>query len=151
MANLPTVIRIDRDRESAREAETYGRDVFCLNVRRTGRYATGVQLIAQNVYHRLITQPRELQDTPQWGLGLEDLIGELETNARGLEQRIVNEIGDDDRILEVDATVTRIVDGPAVRYEISVECVTALGSFELVVGVDDVTVGLLRLDFQEAA
>lgn len=131
-------------------ATSYGRDVWCDDSLRTGRYATGVRLVAQNAYHRLTT-PRGMlrggEDEANYGLDLVGLVGTAESTglAAALPGKIQNELLKDERIEEVRATVTRSQDGPAVTYEIEIEADTSEGPFELVLSVADVTVALLKL------
>jgi hypothetical protein len=72
-------------------------------------------------------------------MDLEGMIGSVATaaDAASLPGRIRSELTKDDRILSVDATVTRTVDGAAVSYDIRIECDTAEGPFALVGTADD--------------
>jgi len=135
----------------------YGRDTYCLDVLRTGRYASGATLVAQRVYHRFIT-PRYPasgsliggEDERNFGLDLAEMVGQAHTPEliNALPQRIRNEAAKDH---EVDATSVRVTvepfeDGGEYTYEITITARAAGGPFELVLGVSDVTVDLLRVD-----
>lgn len=149
---LPTPIRIEGDAAAAAAGDAYGRDVWCIESLRTGRYARGLSVVAQNAYHRLITRPGELRDAPDFGLGLEDLIGDVTPNPGILAARIKNELEEDPRILQCVALVvaSKTADGVGDVLTITIKCETDEGPFDLVVGVEGVTVELLAIEFPEA-
>jgi len=126
----------------------YGRDVWCEATVLTGRYATGLQLIAQNVIHRLST-PRGMlrggEDEANYGVDLPGMIGSIVTpgQAAALPGQIQSELLKDSRIESVESTVTESTTGPATTWTVTVRVTTALGTFAL--AVDDVTVALVGL------
>ena len=130
----------------------FGRDTWCRDSLRTGRYATGVELVAQAVYHRLITVRGTLrggEEEANYGLGLEDLVGfvgDVDLLKLTLPGRIRQELLKDERILDAAATVIASSDGPAITLTITIECSTAEGPFRLVLAVGDVTVELVGLE-----
>jgi hypothetical protein len=106
------------------------------------REATGLELVGQDAVWRLKT-PRAngilAADAPDYGLDLLEAIGSAETeaDAASLPDRIRAELMKDERILSVEATVTRTVEGPATAYDIRIRCETNEGPFELVGRADD--------------
>lgn len=115
----------------------FGTDLSSLDDVDETREVTGVELVAQDAVWRLKT-PRAMgileADSPDYGLDLLEAIGSVETegDSAALPERIRGELTKDERILTVDATVTRTVQGPATTYDIAIHCDTAEGPFDLV-------------------
>ena len=82
-----------------------------------------------------------------YGLDLLDLIGSADTDAdqASLPGRIHAELTKDERIANVDVTVTKSTAGPASAFLITIEGDTADGPFTLVLLASEVTVELLDL------
>lgn len=129
---------------------TFGRDISCTTSLRTGRYATGVRLVAEAAYRRLTT-PRGMlhgdEDEKNYGIDLLDLIGSIQTKSdeAAMPGRIAGELRKDERILAVDVTLVSRTEGPSLKWTITIEATTAAGPFSLQVGVDDVSVELLNI------
>lgn len=130
----------------------FGRDVLCVQALKTGRYATGLLLIAQNAYHRLITPRGMLPGAPDFGLDLSELIGMGDSGdvAARLPGQIRNELVKDERIEDVQVEVVRSSSAGRVTYTITVSATTALGPFELVLAASDVSVDLLGITAEVA-
>jgi hypothetical protein len=132
-------------------ALVYGQDVSCTDGLRTGRYVSEARLVAEACYRRLTT-PRGMlrggEEEQNYGLDLVELIGSTSTksDAAALPGRIKAELKKDERVETVETTVSRIVDGPAVRFEIEILVTTAAGPFTLMLSVNDVTVELLGIE-----
>ena len=125
-----------------------GRDTYCLDALRPGRWATGVQLVAQRCYRRLITPERTLrggEDEADFGLDLAGYIGR--TDARDLDSmlpvKVRNEMLKDPAVDACEVTATRTVAGGAVSWRIVVAITTTAGDVELILAASDVTVELL--------
>lgn len=135
-------------------ASNFGRDVSCVSELRSGRYATGARLVAEAVYRRLTT-PRGMlrggEAEQTYGLDLSDLIGSANTaQARlALPGQITAELKKDERIDTVAVNVVDQSDGVGTRFDITIEGVTAEGTFSLVLRVDEVTVEVLGLNAEE--
>ena len=133
-------------------AETYfGRDTSCTTELRTGRYAAGVRLVAESAYRRLTTPRGMLRggaDEAEYGIDLLDMIGSVSTakDAAALPGRISSELTKDERIETATVTVLETTEGSLKSCQIAVECITAAGTFTLQVGVDEVTIELLRIE-----
>lgn len=132
----------------------YGYDTSCLDGLRTGRFASGLQLVGEACYRRLTTPAGLLaligggDDEANYGLDLGDLIGSVSTpnTVAALPGQIESELLKDERIESVDADVTSVTSGAVTSWTISISVETATGgSFELVLGVAGVTVALLGL------
>ena len=130
----------------------YGRDVWCDASIATGRYATGLRLVAQNVLHRLTT-PRGMlrggEDESSFGIDLPGMIGAVVTRAQAaaLPGQIQNELLKDPRVTAVEATVAVANVGPATSWTIAIRVTTMEGDFTL--AADAVTVALVGLGGEE--
>jgi hypothetical protein len=73
-------------------------------------------------------------DAPDYGLDLLEAIGSAEVDGtiESLPDRVSAALTDDERISSAVVTITRKVEGPAVDYDIRIECETAEGPFTLV-------------------
>lgn len=106
------------------------------------RTVSGVELVAQDAVWRLKT-PTSMgileADAPGYGFDLLEAIGSVATadDAAALPGRIAAELKDDERILDVTATVVRTGEGPSERWDITIRCTTADGPFSLVGFVSD--------------
>jgi hypothetical protein len=131
-------------------ASQFGKDVSCTDSLRSGRYATGVRLVAEACYRRLITPRGTLrggEDEASYGLDLTTLVGK--SNPRAVEVslpgKIRSELTKDERVESVDVEVLTVVDGPSTTFVITISVTTAEGPFTLQVSVDDVTTELLGI------
>lgn len=131
-------------------ATNYGKDTSCTTSLRTGRYATGLRLVAEAAYRRLTT-PRGMlhggEEEADYGLDLTDLIGSSAPDvvAVSLPGRIASELAKDERIEGVDVDVAVQREGPATRFLITIEATTGEGPFTLQVVANEVTAELLGL------
>jgi phage baseplate assembly protein W len=135
-------------------ATNYGREMSCTDSLKTGRYVTGLRIVAEAAYRRLTTPRGMLQggeDEADYGIDLTDLIGASNPKsvAASLPGRIQNELLKDERIETVEVDIVETVEGPATALTITIECASAEGVFTLQVAVDDVTVSLLGIDTEE--
>ncbi len=126
----------------------FGRDTWCLDELKTGRWVTGPMLVAQAFYRRLRT-PRGVlrggEAEENYGLNLPGLIGASnpKTLAATLPGKILAEGKKDERIDSVEVTLVSTTVGPATTFDITIVGQTALGPFTLVVRASAVTVALL--------
>ncbi len=126
----------------------YGVDVWCDDSLRTGRYAEGLRLVAQNCVHRLTT-PRGMlrggEDEENYGMDLPGMIGSIvgASDAAALPGQIENELSKDERVQEVTATVASSTVGPAVTWTVAIQVETEAGVFSLAASA--VTVELVGL------
>lgn len=136
-------------------ATDFGRDTYCLDALRTGRYASGVLLVAQRCYHRLSTERGLLpgdEDEQDFGI---DLLAELGRVADGghvelLRAKIRGELGKEEAVDEVEAFITPSTDGPVVSYEIDIRAKTGEGPFQLVLAASAVSLALLKITAEAA-
>ena len=131
-------------------ATNFGRDISCTDSLRTGRFVSGVRLVAEAAYRRLITPRGTLrggEEEENYGFDLSSLIGSVVTasDAAALEGRIANELLKDERISTVTAVVTMTKRGPSTFFDVDVSATTAEGPFTLQLSVTDVTVELLGI------
>lgn len=133
-------------------ATDFGKDVWATDSIRSGRLVTGVTLVAQAAYRRLITPRGTLlpfygdDDDHDYGFDVAAYVGRSPKNAvAALPGLIRAELKKDDRIDEVTATVSITTDGPSTRLVISIACTTDDGPFTLVMAVADLTAELLGI------
>lgn len=128
----------------------FGYDISCTTGLKTGRFVSGVELVAQAYYRRLTTTRGTLIGGPEeqnYGLNLMSLIGSAATSsfAASLPGKIENELMKDPRTESVKATVVSATEGPAVTYTISIEAKTTLGPFTLALAVSAVSAEILGI------
>lgn len=126
----------------------FGVDLSSLYDVDDSRTVTGVRLVAEDAYWRLRTQQGQgvlEADAPEYGYDLENAIGAADSaaEAASIPSKIERELRNDDRILDVTATVVRTVaTNGAVTYDIAIRCETAEGPFALVGKADDAGLNL---------
>ena len=130
-------------------ATPYGRDTHCTNRLRPGRVVEGVELVGQALYRRLTTRRGTLLDDPNYGIHLLELLGSSVSDdvRASYPGRIRNECAKEPRVDSVTVSITETVEGAGLTWEVAIDVLTTEGdTFDLVVGVSDVTVELLRLE-----
>ena len=125
-------------------------DTSCTDSLHPGRYATALVAYGEALYRRLITPRGTLrggEDEANYGIDLPGLIGTIgsATAAAALPGMIRSELAKDERTLDVDVTVQRTVNGPAVTYTIAIRAVSDLGVVTLRLAVSDGSAQLLGL------
>jgi hypothetical protein len=124
----------------------YGLDTSCADSMSTGSYSTGVRLVAEACYRRLITRHGTLmggKEEAEYGLRVADYLGAV-TSAGELarvQSLIKQELLKDQRVESVNVIVTEIDD----EWTIDVSAQTGQGPFDLVLSVDGVTTKLVGI------
>ncbi len=128
----------------------FGRDSLCVDSLRTGRYATGVRLVAQRLYHALTTPRGTIQGDERhanWGDDLTDCIGlpggvAAESSIRAKVARAASQ---DETIQGVSTTIVSSQAGDGSwSHAVTVDATTAEGPFTLVIpSIDDLTIAML--------
>lgn len=131
-------------------ATDFGYDTSCVDSLRTGRFVSGVRLVAEAAYRRLITTRGMLQggdDEANYGFDLADAIGSANTaaTAAALPGQVESELMKDERIDSVTVTIVQTQVGPAWAFNVTIEAQTALGPFSLVLSVTEVTTQILGI------
>lgn len=127
-----------------------GLDTYCLDSLEPGRMATGVELVAQRCYHRLIT-PRGMlrggEEEADFGMDLAGFIGSTEDSALEsmLPVRVQNELLKDPTVDAVKVIANRTEIGGRVSWDLTVRVQSAAGPFDLILAVDDLTVEMLGI------
>jgi len=128
----------------------YGRDTYCIDELKPGRWATGVQLLAQRCYHRLITPARLLgaiggEDEADFGMDLAGEVGATAPSDRAsmLPVKVRNELIKDPTVDTVDVSAVRNTAGGVETWMLTIKVTSAAGPFELLVSASEVTVELL--------
>lgn len=128
----------------------FGRDLWCTDELRTGRFVTGKTLVGQALYRRLTTPRGTLrggEDEANYGLDIVGLVGSVDADNLevSLPDRIRLELLKDERVESVEATVSRSTVGPSTTFAIEIEVASSSGPFVLVLSVNDVTAELLGI------
>lgn len=133
------------------ETASFGKDTSCTTSLRTGRYASGVQLVAEACFRRLITPRGTLrggEEEANYGLDLTSYVGS--TNPKSLEVKLASliaaELKKDERVDEVVAEVTATTVGGVTTLTIEINVETGEGPFTLNVAVDSVSTELLGIE-----
>ena len=128
----------------------FGRDTLCVSSLRTGRYASGVRLVAQRLYHALTTPRGTIRGDEHhanWGDDLTDCVG-LPGGAvaeAAIRAKINRAASQDETIRSVAVAITSEQAGDGSwSHAVTVDAETAEGPFQLVVpDIADVTVATL--------
>jgi hypothetical protein len=129
----------------------FGRDVLCLDSLLSGRYASGLRLLGQRCYHRLITPRGTLRGGPDegnFGLDLASMVGGASTAAQraALPSQIENELRKDPEVEACSVTIEWFeASDHTVTAEVTASVTAAAGPFELVMAVSAVSARVLRL------
>lgn len=127
-----------------------GYDTSCTDSLRTGIFASGIRLLGEACYRRLITPRGMLQGgeaEADYGLDLLNLIGSVNTinDAASLEGQIIAELQKDERVQTASAVVVVDTSGPTIALTITISVQSAIGPFTMVLAVSQVTVALLGI------
>lgn len=134
----------------ATNTTNFGTDTSCTNGLRTGRYVSGLRLVAEALYRRLRTPRGTLQggeEEQNYGLDLLDLLGSIVdpngSAAAALPAQIQAECLKDERVTDVTATVAQVKNGTVVSWTVTIAVTTGAGPFTFVLGVSSVSVDFL--------
>lgn len=128
------------------------RDTYCLDSLKTGRYASGAQLVGQRLY-RALTSPRGcLRGSPaheQWGDDLNEVIGmsgAAKDFERAIRAKVSRACSKDEQIssFTCDVLTTTETNG-ASTATVTIDAQTAFGPFNLVLAISEVTVQILGI------
>lgn len=133
----------------------YGKDISCTTSLRTGRWSSGVRLVAESAFRRLTTPRGTLVGGPEelnFGFDVTEMIGTSSTKLvlAALPGQIRAELLKDERISEVIATVTASKTAAgADALDIEVNALTGEGPFTLQLLATELTVELVGLSVEE--
>jgi hypothetical protein len=127
----------------------FGTDITCTDSLKTGRFSSGVQLVAEAVYRRLITRRGSLlggKDEEEYGLDLAGYLGATSDLglAATLPGLVKGEILKDERLNSADVVVTPSATGDS--WLVQIVGYTDAGPFDLVLSVSGVTVSMVGLE-----
>jgi len=128
----------------------YGRDVLCTDSLKTGRYASGIALVAWRCVHRLTTAKGQLRGGRRerdFGIDLQALCGAIVTDAQraALPGQIRNELLKDEQVKSAEATVSESGGATDRTWTIAVSAKAAAGPFSFVMAVDSASAKVLQL------
>ena len=108
------------------------------------RPITGPRVVLEAVARRLMTPRGALLDFPDYGYDLQGLIGKRLTGVakRRIESDIKAECEAEERVLS--ATIIDFVETALNSFRAQIQLTLAEGTFDLVLGVDEVTVRIHR-------
>jgi len=126
----------------------YGTDLWCLTSVQPGRLVSGKLLVAQAIYRRLTTPRGTLRGDLSYGYDVVGLIGAIGTEAAATVLRFAvrAEVMKDDRVQDVDVTVTRAIVGPgeeSLTISLSVLLTEESESFTLTLTASDVSLDVV--------
>lgn len=125
----------------------YGQDIdWADDMSPTAELVSGVKLLSQAVYRRLITPKGSCLDSPDDGLALEDFLHEGLTEAElaAIPGQVRQEILKDDRIIGVDIEATKTLTDGLLGFELAITCTPSEGpDFDLTISVSAAAVKLL--------
>jgi hypothetical protein len=124
-------------------ATNFGRDISCTDGIKTGRFVSGVRLVAEALYRRFTTPRGSLLGADNYGLDLTSFLGADARVLRSLPGQAQNEALQDERINRCEVTMTTESQAGRVSATLTVECETDEGPFELQLSVSEVSVELL--------
>lgn len=128
-----------------------GRDTYCLDALVPGRMASGLELLGQRCYRRLITPRGTLrggEDEANFGLDLAGFVGQTEDKqlASMLPVVVQNELLKDPEVDAVKVTASRVdLGGKQSSWMLTVNITGTDGDVELVLAVSAVTVQLVGM------
>ena len=105
---------------------------------------TGVEALVLALVRRLQRSRGTLWYDRTNGRNLSEFIHQATRGAWELESAAENECGQDERVQSVEATAESTVDSGATRVEMTIGGTSSKGPFEFVVGIDEVSVELIR-------
>jgi hypothetical protein len=143
MAGLTRLVR-------APAAEGYGTDLACLtDLDPRMLEASGIDVLAQDLYHRITTPRGQVPDTPGYGTDVTAYLnrGTEAADLAVAAGAIVSELKRDDRVSHATATLTPDPTGKALAVVIDVEPEASdLGTFRLILSVDGSGVTLTAVE-----
>ncbi len=125
----------------------FGRDTSCTDDLHPGRMVSGVELVQEAVYRRLIAPRGALVSDPSYGYDVRALLGVGSTDAGMARVPIVvrGEVLKDPRIRTCTVRAQRTqVGSSSYALTLDVQCTTDVGPFVLTLRIDDVSVERLR-------
>lgn len=129
----------------------FGKDTYCLDSLKTGRYASGLRLLGQRCYRRLIT-PRGMllggDDEKNFGYDLAQFCGATLSDelAAQVGPQIQNELLKEEEVEEVTVDLVSTDENNEITWTITIDVESARGPFKLVLAVGETSVELLNLE-----
>lgn len=124
----------------------YGTDLLCIDdADELFSDVTGIQVVAQDAYHRLTNDTVLGEGGEDWGYDVTKLLGMTTAQIAAMPPTISAALQKDERIQAADVTITqnKRVGSQLWSIIITAICYTAEGPFTLILGVSDLTVAIL--------
>lgn len=129
-------------------AAAYGRDLKCFDdADAIFSSVQGIAVVAQSAYHRLTNDTVLGKGGADWGFNVIRLCGMSMARLAGQQPLISAALQKDPRIRTAEVSLQPIPAGAGLwRVILTVTCITALGPFTLILGINDATVAILEGD-----
>jgi len=130
---------VDVVTEHATDPYVYGADLYCWSdIDEIASDVTGIDLLAQDIFHRLSTPRGRLIDDRDYGIGVLEMLNKPVTRQElaALEGQITNEILKDDRLLSVGVNVV-VIGNSASIHIFATPLDPAVNSFSLTFTASD--------------
>lgn len=129
-------------------AAAYGRDIKCFDdADAILSSAQGLDVVQQAAYHRLTNDTVLGVGGADWGFNVVKLCGMPMARVAGMPPIISAYLQKDQRIRTAAVSLQPVAAGVGLwRVILTATCITALGPFSLVLGINDVTVAILEGD-----
>ena len=123
----------------------YGTDLAC--ILRTDvlfSSATGIDVVRQDAYHRLLTDSVLGPAGDDWGYDCRRLLGATDAQLQSFSALLSEVLQRDERITSAVVSITSSSTGTGLRVvTVKAQCTTAAGPFDLVLSVDGVSVSTI--------
>lgn len=126
-------------------AADYGTDLGCiLSTDVLFTSATGIDVVRQDAYHRLLTDSVLGPAGDDWGYDCRRLLGAKDSLIAAIQPLLSEVLQRDERIQQATVNVTSSSTGTGLRVvTVKATCVTAAGPFDLVLTIDNVSVSTI--------
>ena len=123
----------------------YGTDLGCiLSTDVLFSSTTGVDVVRQDAYHRLLTDSVLGPAGDDWGYDCRRLLGAKDSLIAAIQPLLSEVLQRDERIQQASVSVTSSSTGTGLRVvTVKATCVTAAGPFDLVLNIDNVSVSTI--------
>ena len=123
----------------------YGVDLGCvLSTDSLFSSTTGVDVVRQDAYHRLLTDSVLGPAGDDWGYDCRRLLGAKDSLLSAVQPLLTEVLLRDERILSATVTVSASSTGTGLRVvTVRAQCQTDAGPFDLVLSIDNVSVSTI--------
>lgn len=118
----------------------YGLDIACVDdADELFTEVSGVNLVAQDMIHRITTDHVLGPGGDDWGYDMRNLLGAKTEVLARMQPTVTEVIQRDERINTADVTLTATTRNGLADIDVRIECTTAFGPFTLTSALSDLT------------